>query len=76
MLPGKGCWDASVFAAEQTGEYTLVTLVLGEDTITIKMPRGFKTAIHDRVGVRFSRDKGFVFDGKSEERTNLQLASV
>lgn len=71
---GEGLFDASVFAAEQTGEYTLVTLVLGEDTMTIKMPRGFETSIHDCVGVRFSSEKGFVFDGQSGERINIQVA--
>lgn len=71
---GDGLFDASVFTSEQTGEYTLVTLVLGDDTMTIKMPRGYEASIHDRVGVRFSRDKGFLFDGQSGERTSVRLA--
>jgi len=65
---GQGLFDASVYAAELTGEYTLVTLALGDDTMTIKMPRGFETAIRDRVGVRFAAEKGFLFDGVTGAR--------
>jgi multiple sugar transport system ATP-binding protein len=70
---GSGLFDASVFAAEQTGEYTLVTLSLADDTMTIKMPRDFDAPIRSTVSVDFARDKGFFFDAVSGKRDALTL---
>lgn len=71
--PGEGLFDAKIFTVEQTGEYTLVTLVLGDDTMTIKMPRGYDGRIHDPVGVRFPLQQGFIFDEVSGEREPVKL---
>ncbi len=73
---GAGLFDATVFTSEQTGEYTLVTLSLGDDTMTIKMPRDFDAAIDLQVGVRFSADKGFLFDAASGQRLAAGVSST
>ncbi len=72
-VAGSGLFDATVFASEQTGEYTLVTVVLGDDTMTIKMPRDFDAAIHSSVSVSFPTDKGFLFDKVSGNRESIHL---
>ncbi len=70
---GAGLFDATVFTSEQTGEYTLVTLSLADDTMTIKMPRDFEAEIHSTVSVDFPKDKGFFFDAVSGNRDALSL---
>ncbi len=70
---GNGLFDATVFASEQTGEYTLVTLSLADDTMTIKMPRDFDAAIHSTVSVDFPQEKGFFFDAASGNRDTVAL---
>ena len=70
----EGLFNAHVFTSEQTGEYTLVTLELNDDTVTIKMPREFNATIRDTVGVRFPVNKGFLFDATTGDRNTGQLS--
>jgi len=70
---GQGLFDTTVFTAEQTGEYTLVTVEQGSDTVVIKMPRDFDAAIASRVAVSFTADKGFIFAALSGQRTDMTL---
>ncbi|OED41684.1 ABC transporter ATP-binding protein [Chromatiales bacterium (ex Bugula neritina AB1)] len=72
---GEGLFDTRVFTSEQTGEYTLVTVVLGEDTMTVKMPRDFDAPIHSTVCVNFPLEKGFFFDRESGRRESIRLSS-
>lgn len=75
VAAGNGRFDATVYTAEQTGEYTLVTCHVGEDTLAVKMPKDYEIAIDDRVGIQFEADKGFVFDASSEQRVAVTLAA-
>jgi len=70
---GAGLFNAQVFTVEQTGEYSLVTVLLGENTLSIKMPRDFHSAINDEVSVQFDIANGFIFDAVSEQREAVTL---
>jgi multiple sugar transport system ATP-binding protein len=70
---GSGLFDATVFASEQTGEYTLVTVTLGDDTLTIKMQRDYDVAIDSIVAIRVPKNKGFLFDAVSGARAAVHL---
>lgn len=68
LAAGQGLFDATVFTSEQTGEYTLVTLTLGSDSMTIKMPRDFDIDINATASVQFEAQKSFFFDSDSGRR--------
>ncbi len=68
VAPENGLFNARVFTSEQTGEYSLVTLEINDDTVTIKMPRDFKPTISESVGIQFPATKGFLFDAVTGER--------
>jgi multiple sugar transport system ATP-binding protein len=73
---GQGLFDGRVFAAELTGEYTLVTVLLGEAGLGVKMPRDYDIAYDSTVAVGFPPERGFVFDAGSGERTAVKLAAT
>ena len=67
--PGTGLFDAPVYAAELTGDVTLVTVALGEDaSIAIKMPKEYDVDFDRKVAVGFPLDRGFLFDAASGDR--------
>jgi len=70
---GAGIFDAKVFTVEQTGEYTLVTVLLGEITLSVKMPRDFQSEINDLVSIQFDLSDGFIFNKVSERREAVKL---
>ncbi|TIU05028.1 MAG: ATP-binding cassette domain-containing protein, partial [Mesorhizobium sp.] len=41
VKPGAGLFDATVYAAEPTGDVTLVTLVVGKESLSVKMPKDY-----------------------------------
>ncbi|MGI9435005.1 MAG: ABC transporter ATP-binding protein [Geminicoccaceae bacterium] len=71
---GQGLFDATVFAAELTGDVTLVTLTLGEASLAVKMPKDYDVDFDRRIGIRFPPDSGFLFDVGSGERLSISLA--
>jgi multiple sugar transport system ATP-binding protein len=71
--PGRGLFDAPVFAAELTGDVTLVTLALGEAGVAVKMPKEYDVDFDSRVAVRFPAERGFLFDARSGERLPARL---
>jgi len=73
VLTGEGVFDAEVFTVEQTGEYCLVTVLLGEETLSIKMPRDFDSGINETVAVKFDVSDAFMFDAVSERRQEISL---
>ena len=67
--PGAGLFDATVYAAELTGDVTLVTVALGDDaSIAIKMPKEYDVDFDRKVAVGFPLDRGFLFDATTGER--------
>ena len=67
--PGTGLFDATVYAAELTGDVTLVTVALGGDaSIAIKMPKEYDVDFDRKVAVRFPLERGFLFDAASGDR--------
>ena len=74
--PGTGLFDATVFAAELTGDVTLVTISLGEESLSVKMPKEYDIDFDRRVAVRFPLDRGFLFDARSGERLSARCAAA
>lgn len=76
VKPGAGLFDATVYAAEPTGDVTLVTLVVGEESLAVKMPRDYDIDFDKSVAVHFPLDRGFLFDAHSGARLAAQFVSV
>jgi multiple sugar transport system ATP-binding protein len=74
--PGSGLFDATVFAAELTGDVTLVTLTLGPASLAVKMPKEYDIDFDRRVAVRFPPARGFLFDAASGARLPARLADA
>lgn len=72
--PGSGLFDARVFTLELTGDMTLVTLSVGEDTVVVKMPREFVCDYDNLVGVDIVPERMFLFNGDGGERLDARLA--
>ena len=67
--PGTGLFDATVYAAELTGDVTLVTVALGgEASLAIKMPKEYDVDFDRKVAVGFPLDRGFLFDAATGDR--------
>ena len=74
--PGSGLFDATVYAAEPTGDVTLVTLVVGKESFSVKMPKDYYVDFDSKVAVRFPLERGFLFEANSGERLTLQLGTA
>ena len=74
VAPGAGRFDGRVYAAEMTGEQTLVTVERGESTLSIKMPKDFEIDFDSIVGVGFPAEHGFLFDTESGARLEAAVA--
>ena len=75
--PGAGLFDATVYAAELTGDVTLVTLALeggGDASLAVKMPKEYEVDFDRKVSVRFPVERGFLFDAASGERLPARFA--
>jgi multiple sugar transport system ATP-binding protein len=75
VMPGTGLFDATVYAAEPTGEMTLVTLVVGKESLAVKMPKEYEIDFDSTVAVKFPLDRGFLFDARSGERLTFRFSS-
>ena len=74
--PGTGLFDATVYAAELTGDVTLVTVALGDDaSIAIKMPKEYDVDFDRKVAVGFPLERGFLFDAASGDRLSARLVA-
>jgi multiple sugar transport system ATP-binding protein len=71
--PGAGLFDATVFAAELTGDVTLVTLTVGDASLSVKMPKEYDVDFDSRIAVDFPPAQGFLFDAGSGERLSVNL---
>ena len=72
--PGTGLFDATVYAAELTGDVTLVTVALGDDaSIAIKMPKEYDVDFDRKVAVGFPLERGFLFDAASGDRLRARF---
>ncbi len=72
--PGAGLFDATVFAAELTGDVTLVTLTLGATSLAVKMPKEYDVDFDRKVAVRFPLARGFLFDAATGVRLAASFA--
>lgn len=72
--PGNGVFDARVYASELTGEYTLVTVLLGDEHLAVKMPREYEADFEATVAVRFPADRCFLFESGSGSRIEVEVA--
>ncbi len=62
---------ADVFSFELTGEATLVTLRAGEQLVTARAAKDFRTTIGARVGFAADPARCYLFDGKTQQRLRL-----
>ncbi len=74
--PGQGLFDATVYAAELTGDVTLVTINVGEESLSVKMPKEYDVDFDSTVAVRFPLDRGFLFDAGSGERLSAGFVAA
>ena len=70
---GAGLFDGRVYAAELTGEVTLVTVEKGDATLQIKMPKDYDVDFDSVVGVRFPVEQGFLFNTETGARLDRVL---
>ncbi len=70
VAPGTGLFDATVYAAELTGDVTLVTVNVGEESLSVKMPKEYDVDFDSTVAVRFPLERGFLFDAGSGQRVD------
>ena len=68
VAPGQGVFDTRVYASELTGDYTLVTIVVDDTPLAIKMPKEYEAGFEAEVAVGFAPEKCFVFDRASGDR--------
>ena len=75
--PGTGLFDATVYAAELTGDVTLVTVALGGDaSLAVKMPKEYDVDFDRKVAVRFPLEHGFLFDAASGDRLSARFTTA
>ncbi|SVB80166.1 uncharacterized protein METZ01_LOCUS233020 [marine metagenome] len=70
---GNGQFDARVYTTELAGDHSLVTLMLGEISLTVKMSTEFEAEYDSIVGVQFQHQKSFLFDQKSGLRLDANI---
>jgi multiple sugar transport system ATP-binding protein len=73
VASGAGTFNARVYAAELTGDVTLVTVVLGDDNLAVKMPKEFEADFDSDVGVRLNLARCFLFDANSGARIDATI---
>ena len=71
---GNGLIDGVVYAVEMTGEQTLVTVRLGDNTVTVKMPKDYEVGYEESVGIQFPKEQGFFFNKQNEQRLDAGVA--
>jgi multiple sugar transport system ATP-binding protein len=54
---------------------TLVTLVVGKESLAVKMPKEYEIDFDSTVAVKFPLDRGFLFDARSGERLTFRFSS-
>ncbi len=62
---GNGQFDAKVYTTELAGDHSLVTLMLGEISLTVKMSTDFEAEYDSIVGVQFEKQK---MESRTSER--------
>ncbi|MDJ0685971.1 MAG: ABC transporter ATP-binding protein [Alphaproteobacteria bacterium] len=71
---GEGRFDGGVYASELTGDQTLVTVALGDETtLAVKMPKDYETEYDSVVSVQFPANSAFLFDADSGARLSTGL---
>jgi multiple sugar transport system ATP-binding protein len=73
VAPEKGHLRGSVFACELTGQETIVTCVLGEQQVVVKMGKSFDLPLDAPVGISVHTDKVCMFD--PADGTRLRTAA-
>ncbi len=72
--PGMGQFDAKVFTAELTGDVTLVTIVIGDKSLAVKMPKEYEVDFDSAVAVSLPLQNAFLFDAHTGNRLPAQFA--
>jgi len=69
--PGQGDIDVAIYAFENTGESTLLTVQWGQQKVIARGDRHFRKEQDDMVGIRLSTEHLYLFDPVTEERIRL-----
>ena len=60
-----------IYSVELTGENTLVSVAVGRNLLTMRADKDFSGCIDQKIGVRISPRRAFLFDRGSQDRVDL-----
>ena len=73
VAPEAGQIVADVFSFELTGDATLVMLKLGDQFVTAKAGKEYRSSMGQRVGYAVGPEHCYLFDGQTQDRLRLDL---
>ncbi len=73
--PGTGFFDTQVYASELTGDFTLVTIIVADEPLAVKMHKEFEADFETTVAVRFPPSRSFLFDARSGARLDARIVA-
>jgi multiple sugar transport system ATP-binding protein len=62
---------APIYSSELTGESTLVSVQAGDRLVTMRADKNFVGAIDQRIGVKVTTERAFLFDGSTSNRVDF-----
>jgi len=71
LEPGAGDIDVTIYAFENTGESTLLTVQWGKQRVIARGDRHLRKEQDDVVGIRLNPDHLYLFDPDTEERIRM-----
>jgi len=73
--PGTGIFDTRVYASELTGDFTLVTIIVADEPLAVKMPKEFEADFETPVAVDFPSQRCFFFETGSGTRLDARVVA-
>ncbi len=71
VAPGAGQIDADVFSFELTGDATQVMVKVGDEFVTAKAGKSYRTRMGEPVGLSTDAARCYLFDGQTQNRLRL-----
>ena len=68
---GQGDIDVTIYAFENTGESTLLTVQWGQQRVIARGDRHLRKDQDDIVGIRLNQDHLYLFDPETEDRIRM-----
>lgn len=66
--------NGKVYSIEMTGESTLITLEINGNLVVARADKNFESEIGDAIGFRFDLEHTYLFNTKSEQRIDYDIA--